>query len=159
MRKTEMLGRRAVCLLAFTQVFVLVGSVVAGSDLRLLYREPAQKWEEALPLGNGRLGAMVYGGVAQEHIQFNEETLWTGKPRYYARPGAHKHLGRIRQLLFAGRQREAQELMARSFMSVPRSLMAYQPFGDLIIDFPGHDSYSHYQRELDIERALCKVRY
>jgi alpha-L-fucosidase 2 len=147
------------CLLAAMQLCAIVGSVPAESDLRLFYREPARKWEEALPLGNGRLGAMVYGGVTQEHIQFNEETLWTGKPRSYARQGAHKHLARIRQLLFAGKQREAQDLMAESFMSVPRSLMAYQPFGDLIIDFPGHESYSHYHRELDIENAICKLSY
>ena len=134
--KTGTNDKRFKRLLAIAQVCALIGSVQAKSDLSLFYREPARKWEEALPLGNGRLGAMVYGGVAQEHIQFNEETLWTGKPRYYARQGAHQHLGRIRQLLFAGKQGEAQNLMAEAFMSVPRSLMAYQPFGDLIIDLP-----------------------
>ena len=67
------------------------------SSSRLFYNEPAKKWEEALPVGNGRLGAMVYGGVSQEHIQFNEETLWTGEPRSYAHQGAKNYLDGIRR--------------------------------------------------------------
>ena len=133
--------------------------VLAGGNFTLLYDRPAQTWEEALPLGNGRLGAMVYGGVSQEQIQFNEETLWTGKPRYYARKGAYKHLAEIRRLLFEGKQKEAADLMEKDFMSVPRSLMAYQPFGDLIIDFPTHQHYTDYRRELDIENSLHRVSY
>ncbi|MBT5424762.1 MAG: glycoside hydrolase family 95 protein [Bacteroidetes bacterium] len=129
------------------------------SSSRLFYNEPAKKWEEALPVGNGRLGAMVYGGVSQEHIQFNEETLWTGEPRSYAHKGAKNYLGEIRQLLFDGKQVEAQELMAEEFLSVPRNLMAYQPFGDLIIDFPTHKDFRNYRRELDIENAISKVSY
>lgn len=132
---------------------------VPQNSNRLFYNEPAKIWEEALPLGNGRLGAMVYGGVLQEHIQFNEETLWTGEPRSYAHSGAKKYLGEIRQLIFDGKQLEAQDLMAKEFLSVPRNLMAYQPFGDLIIDFPGHKNYSDYHRELDIEDAISKVSY
>lgn len=135
------------------------GLMQAQNKNRLFYEQPAKKWTEALPLGNGRLGAMVYGGVEQEQIQFNEETLWTGKPRNYARKGASKHLPEIRRLLFEGKQKEAMALMETDFMSVPRSLMAYQPFGDLIIDFPNHKNYSNYQRELDIENAISKVSY
>ncbi len=134
-------------------------STLAGSRHCLLYHAPAQVWEEALPLGNGRLGAMVYGGVRQEHIQFNEESLWTGKPRYYARKGAYRHLEEIRRLLFEGKQQEAAAIMENDFMSVPRSLMAYQPFGDLIIDFPTHNNYTEYKRELNIDSAICRVRY
>ena len=131
----------------------------AQSDYKLFYNEPANKWEEALPVGNGRLGAMVYGGVSQEHIQFNEETLWTGEPRSYAHKGARNYLGEIRQLIFDGKQKEAQDLMAKEFLSVPRNLMAYQPFGDLIIDFPTHENYTDYRRELDLENAISKVSY
>ncbi|NQV31924.1 MAG: glycoside hydrolase family 95 protein, partial [Phycisphaeraceae bacterium] len=134
-------------------------SLAAQSDYKLFYTEPANKWEEALPIGNGRLGAMVYGGVSQEHIQFNEETLWTGEPRSYAHTGARKYLSEIRQLIFEGKQREAQDLMANEFLSVPRRLMSYQPFGDLIIDFPTHRNHLDYRRELDIENAMCKVSY
>jgi alpha-L-fucosidase 2 len=134
-------------------------SLNAQSDYKLFYNEPANKWEEALPLGNGRLGAMVYGGVSQEHIQFNEETLWTGEPRSYAHKGAKNYLGEIRQLIFDGKQTEAQDLMAKEFLSVPRNLMAYQPFGDLIVDFPTHKNHTNYRRELDLENAICKVSY
>ncbi|MEO1011558.1 MAG: glycoside hydrolase family 95 protein [Bacteroidota bacterium] len=143
-----------------TAFFIAFSFVVnAQSDLRLFYDEPAEEWTEALPLGNGRLGAMVYGKVVQEHIQFNEETLWTGKPRSYAMKGAHTHLAEIRRLLFEGKQRQAMALMETDFMSTPRSLMAYQPFGDLIINFPNHENYTNYKRELDIEQAVTSVNY
>ncbi|MEO9477986.1 MAG: glycoside hydrolase N-terminal domain-containing protein [Cyclobacteriaceae bacterium] len=86
------------------------------NDLKLWYDEPAQVWTEALPIGNGRIGAMIYGGASQEHIQFNEETLWTGKPRNYSREGAVDYLDEIRQLLFDGKQDEAEELAGNHFM-------------------------------------------
>ncbi len=140
-------------------VFLIRVADASPPAQKLFYNKPAQNWLEALPMGNGRLGAMVYGGVTQEHIQFNEETLWTGKPRSYANRGASKYLNDIRQLLFDNKQKEAQDLMAKEFMSVPRSLMAYQPFGDLIIDFAGHEDYSNYYRELDIQNAISKVSY
>jgi len=96
-----------------------VASVFAqGDNHQLWYTKPAQKWTDALPLGNGRIGAMVYGGVTNDHIQFNEETLWTGKPREYNRKGAFKYLARIRQLLFAGKQKEAEELAQQQFMGL-----------------------------------------
>jgi alpha-L-fucosidase 2 len=86
--------------------------------LKLWYAQPAAKWTDALPLGNGRLGAMVYGGVAQEHLQFNEATLWTGRPRNYNRPGAAQYLPQIRQLLAAGKQAEAEALAEQHFMGL-----------------------------------------
>ena len=131
----------------------------SGQSHRLYYDEPAEEWVEALPLGNGRLGAMVYGGVTQEHIQFNEETLWTGKPHDYANKGSHQYLGEIRQLLEDGKQREAEILAMDKFMSVPLRQKAYQPFGDLIMDFPGHEKTSNYSRSLDLETAICEVSY
>ena len=76
---------------------------------KLWYDEPAEQWMEALPIGNGRLGAMIFGGTADERIQFNEDTLWAGGPRDYSHPGAAAHLDEIRQLLFDGKQREAEE--------------------------------------------------
>src|SRR5580698_4208511 len=98
-------------------VLLLVTAVRAGAqDLRLWYRQPAQKWTEALPIGNGRLGAMVYGGVKEEHLQFNESTLWTGGPRAYQRPDAYHYLDTIRGLLFAGRQSDAEALAEQHFM-------------------------------------------
>ena len=90
----------------------------AGAQLKLWYNKPANKWTEALPLGNGRIGAMVFGGIEKDHIQFNEETLWTGGPRNYNRAGAWHYLDTIRQLLFAGKQKEAEALAEKEFMGL-----------------------------------------
>ncbi|MBD0376459.1 MAG: glycoside hydrolase N-terminal domain-containing protein, partial [Flavisolibacter sp.] len=87
-------------------------------ELKLWYNQPAAKWTEALPIGNGRLGAMIFGGVEQDRIQFNEETLWTGEPRNYDRKGAYKYLPEIRRLLFAGKQKEAEQLAEEHFMGL-----------------------------------------
>ena len=97
---------------------LFVYSSVCAQDLKLWYNKPATKWVEALPLGNGRIGAMIFGGVEQDHIQFNEETLWTGEPRRYSRPGAYKYLDTIRQLLFNGKQKEADALAEKEFMGL-----------------------------------------
>jgi alpha-L-fucosidase 2 len=86
--------------------------------LQLWYKQPAQKWTDALPIGNGRLGAMIYGGVQQDHLQFNEETLWTGRPRAFEHPGAVDYLPQIRELLFAGKQAEAEALAGKHFMGM-----------------------------------------
>ena len=86
--------------------------------LKLWYDHPSAKWTDALPIGNGRLGAMIFGGVSQERIQFNEETLWTGAPRDYNRKGAYKYLAQIRQLLFEGKQKEAEQLAGEQFMGM-----------------------------------------
>lgn len=127
--------------------------------VKLWYKQPARQWEEALPVGNGALAAMVFGGVAQEQIQFNEETLWTGEPRSYAHQGAARHLTAIRALLNEGQQKEAEALANKEFMSQPLRQMAYQAFGDVYIDFPGHENFSGYQRDLDLTTATATVRY
>ncbi|MEO5683062.1 MAG: glycoside hydrolase family 95 protein [Chitinophagaceae bacterium] len=103
--------------LLFITGFFLVNSVYAQS-LKLWYNKPAEKWTEALPIGNGRLGAMIFGGTAQDHLQFNEETLWTGGPRNYNRKGASRYLDSIRQLLFAGKQKEADALAEKEFLGL-----------------------------------------
>jgi len=100
-------------LFVFTLLYV---NNLPAQDLKLWYTKPAIKWTEALPLGNGRIGAMVFGGVEQDRIQFNEETLWTGEPRNYNRAGAYKYLDSIRQLLFDGKQKEAEALAEKEFM-------------------------------------------
>lgn len=127
--------------------------------LKMWYDMPAQVWEEALPIGNGRLGAMVYGGPGTDTIQFNEETLWTGGPHDYAHPGAFNYLQTIRGLVWEGKQKEAEKLAMEKFMSVPLTQTAYQPFGDLIIRFPGHENPENYRRELDISEAVCRTTY
>lgn len=96
-------------------------NIVSAQDLKLWYKQPAVKWTEALPIGNGRIGAMVFGGLESDRIQFNEETLWSGEPRNYSRPGAYKYLDSIRQLLFAGKQKKAEALAENQFMGLKSS--------------------------------------
>jgi len=129
------------------------------NDLKLFYDEPASKWEEALPIGNGRLGAMIFGGISDDHIQFNEETLWSGRPHDYSNKGAYQHLGKIRELIWQGKQKEAEKLALATFMSVPLHQEKYQPFGDLWLTFPDSGKISGYRRELDLSSAVCKTSY
>jgi len=97
---------------------LIITTVLQGQEVKLWYKQPAVKWTDALPLGNGRIGAMVFGGVEEDRIQFNEETLWTDGPREYNRKEAWRYLDTIRQLLFDGRQKEADELAGREFMGL-----------------------------------------
>jgi alpha-L-fucosidase 2 len=127
--------------------------------LKTWYTQPAAKWVEALPIGNGRLGAMIYGGAADEQIQFNEDTLWTGQPHEYQHEGAAKYLPTIRRLLAEGKQREAEDLAMKEFMSVPLRQQAYQPFGNLRLHFAGHEKAANYRRELGLDSAVATVSY
>jgi alpha-L-fucosidase 2 len=129
--------------------------------LALWYPAPASQWVEALPVGNGRLGAMVFGGTARERIQFNEATIWTGGPHDYARPGARRYLDTLRTLLFAGRRAEAEALAQVHFMSAPLTQRAYQAFGDLRLDFPGATTATveDYRRTLDLDSAIATTRF
>src|SRR5689334_1012937 len=104
----------------FISAFILIFQISSfcQQELKLWYEKPANKWTEALPIGNGRIGAMIFGGVEQERIQFNEETLWTGKPREYNRKAAYRFLPQIRQLLFDGKQKEAELLAEKEFMGL-----------------------------------------
>ena len=130
-----------------------------GRDLKLWYDEPAELWVEALPIGNGRLGAMVFGSPFREHIQLNEETIWAGGPNTNANPDALKALPEIRELIFRGRYAYAQELVGMSVISDTNHGMPYQPAGDLFLQFPGHEEYTGYSRDLDISKAVATVRY
>lgn len=125
----------------------------------LWYAQPAQKWTDALPIGNGRMGAMVFGGVFDERIQFNEDTLWKGFPHDYDRAGAHDHLAEIRQLLFDGKVKEAVDVTRTNFLSDPIRQKAYQPFGDLRLHFAGEGSVTNYHRELNLKSATVVTTY
>jgi len=103
-------------ILTFLLMTTLVGNIGRGQEHILWYRQPARQWTEALPIGNGNLGAMIFGGVKEEHLQFNESSLWTGRPRSYQRQDAWKYLDSIRGLLFAGKQAYAEELAEQHFM-------------------------------------------
>ena len=129
----------------------------SSNGLKLWYRKPATQWTEALPLGNGRLGAMVFGDVAHERIQINESSLWGGRPHNYNNPKARDNLERIRDLIFAGRISEAEDLAGHS-MGAPALLMPYQPFCDLRLtcETGKIDSYS---RHLSLDEACATVAY
>src|SRR5690348_1335996 len=125
----------------------------------LWFAQPAAQWTDALPIGNGRMGAMIFGGVPDERIQFNEDTLWKGYPHDYVRAGAHDHLAEIRQLLFKGKPGQAAEVIRQSFLSDPVRQKAYQPFGDLHFHFIGYTNATDYRRELDLDSATVRVTY
>jgi alpha-L-fucosidase 2 len=127
------------------------------SDLTLWYTEPAVEWTEALPLGNGRLGAMVFGGIAREQFQLNEDTLYSGGPYNTVNPKARGRLDEVRKEIFKGNYAFAESLADRFLMGVPVKQMSYQPAGDLWLDF-GHDGTS-YRRELDLDTAIATTRY
>ncbi|UCC97714.1 MAG: glycoside hydrolase family 95 protein [Phycisphaerales bacterium] len=127
-------------------------------NLKLWYDEPAQKWTEALPVGNGRLGAMVFGTVETERLQLNEDTLWAGHPLDRDRVGAHKYLPEARRLIFEGKYVEAQSLMQRQFMG-ERLIRGYQTLGDLKLRFAGGNAVTDYCRQLDLDTAIASVEY
>ncbi len=135
------------------------GEKQLNPSLTLWYNQPASDWTEALPIGNGRLGAMIYGRSDKEIIQFNEETLWTGQPHDYAHKGANKYFQRIRELLWAGKQGEAEDLAMEGFMSEPLGQLCYQPFGNILLDFPGHENPVQFERKLDMAEAVSTVAY
>jgi alpha-L-fucosidase 2 len=149
--------------LVYTGAVLLTGSVFGQSvdpSLALWYDTPAKTWVQALPVGNGRLGAMVFGGASSERIQFNEETVWAGYPHEYHNPGASRYLNEIRSLLLAGGQKEAERLAQIHFMSVPLRQQAYQSFGDLEFLFPGIDSLdvSEYMRSLNLDEGVVTTQ-
>ena len=137
-------------------------AVPAPDDSRgpvLFYRQPAKEWVEALPIGNGRLGGMVFGGVPAERIQLNEDTFWSGGPYDAINPEALEYLPKVRELIREGRYKEAQDLADEKLMGRPRHLQAYQPLGDLRVVVEGHERPIDYRRELDLDRAVVRVRY
>jgi len=140
-------------------VFLFVSTPLFASDPTLWYRHPAQNWGNALPVGNGRLGAMVFGGIGKERIQLNEDTVWNGKKRNRVNPEALKALPEVRRLLFAGKSREAETLEDKALMGIPSRQPPYQPVGDLNIEFTGQDNPTDYRRELNLATGIATVTY
>ncbi len=128
--------------------------------LTLWYRKPATRWEtEALPVGNGRLAAMVFGGVNNERIQLNEETVWDGVPTDYNNPEALKALPEVRRLLFEDKNAEATRLAGKTMMGRPMRIKSFQTLGDVRLDFPDTDKVSSYRRDLDLTTAINRTQY
>ena len=146
--------------LAVLGVLVLVSEAAAQSAPHVLfYTHPAREWNEALPLGNGRLGAMVFGSVNAERIQLNENTLWMGGPRETDNADALTHLPEVRRLLFAGMPVEAYAVAEKHLMGRPFRLESYQSLGDLRLTFDHDGTPTDYRFELDIDAAVARLTY
>jgi len=130
-----------------------------NSLLKLRYDKPAEKWVEALPVGNGRLGAMIYGNPENEVIQLNENTIWAGQPNRNDNPDAKASLNKVRELIFGGKYKEAQDLVNRDFITKKSHGMPYQTAGNLKLNFAGHKSFTNYSRELNLEKAVVSSSY
>jgi alpha-L-fucosidase 2 len=131
---------------------------VSPQALSLWYSKPAQKWEEALPIGNGRLGAMIFGGEKSEHLQLNEDTLYSGYPGYRdVDLNIAKTLPKVEEMLNNRQFAEADEFITKNWLGAGQA--CYQPLGDLYLDFEHSDPVSNYIRQLDIASALCRVSY
>ncbi|MFZ2055001.1 MAG: glycoside hydrolase family 95 protein [Candidatus Aminicenantales bacterium] len=128
-------------------------------DLKLWYKHPAAKWTEALPVGNGRLGAMVFGKTDEERIQFNEETYWSGGPYSQTVKGGYKALPQIQKLIFEGEYIKAHRLFGRHLMGYPVEQQKYQSLGNLILKFAAKDEVQDYRLELDLDSAIVTVSY
>ncbi|QDV66147.1 glycoside hydrolase family 95 protein [Crateriforma conspicua] len=140
----------------------LTGQAVAPDAPSVMwYRQPARNWNEALPIGNGRLGGMVYGGVNREWIQLNEDSLWSGAKFDHMMPNGPEVLKQARELMFADRYGEAEKLIADKFLSVrlPSGTHTYQTLGDLELTFPDAVKVVNYRRDLDLDQAVARVRY
>ena len=142
----------------FSMCVIWLGLSASAGDLKLWYSRPAGNWTEALPVGNSRLGAMVYGGTGREELQLNEETFWAGSPYDNNNPNARYVLPVIRQLIFEGKNREAQSLVDANFFSGKHG-MSYLPVGSLFLDFEGHDRATDFYRDLDLSTATATTRY
>ena len=123
------------------------------------YNKPAEKWEDALPVGNGRLGAMVYGKYGEEQIQLNEETYWSGGPYSTTVKGGHRVLPQIQKLIFDGEPLKAHKLFGRYLMGYPVEQQKYQALANLHLFFQDQDTVFNYQRSLDLKTSIATVTY
>ena len=138
-------------------LLVVACSLVRAQEHRLWYSQPAAHWLEALPIGNSHLGAMVYGGTNVEEIQLNEETFWSGSPYDNNSHESLAKLPEVRQLIFEGKEREAEKLLDRYFMKGPHG-MRFLPMGSLKLSL-GHDNVSQYERALNLSNATATTSY
>jgi alpha-L-fucosidase 2 len=128
-------------------------------DMVLWYQQPAEKWIEAMPIGNGYMGAMVFGGIANERIALNESSFWSGRPHDYNDPNAIEYFPRIRQLVVDEKFQDAEKMADDHFFGIPKAQQAYEPIGDLLLTFDGMDKAEDYRRELNMENGITKVSY
>jgi alpha-L-fucosidase 2 len=137
---------------------ILAAAASPSQPLALWFQQPTTNWNEALPVGNGRLGAMIFGGIDEETLQLNEDSLWDGYLRDTTNPKAILALPRVRQLLFDGKNSEATEL-ARDMLGIPERIKSYQTLGNLRLSFATPGTPSDYQRALNLETGIASVSY
>ncbi|UCE47135.1 MAG: glycoside hydrolase family 95 protein, partial [Phycisphaerales bacterium] len=144
----------------------LVAGITAVADsgfgqnrIRLWYDEPASKWTDALPVGNGRLGAMVYGTAPKEHLQLNEESLWAGEPTDVYPENFSENIRKVQSLVLEGRISEARELGLEKLTKSPTSFRSYEPLGDLWIEMDHASEVQDYHRQLNLETGIATVQY
>jgi alpha-L-fucosidase 2 len=144
-----------------TALFLSMTVLAADStnSLTLWYRQPATNWTGALPVGNGRLGAMVFGGVEREHLQLNEDTLYAGAPYDADNTNAFAALPEVRRLVFAGRFDDAASMIGNKMMGIPIKQMPYETVGDLFLTFPTNATITDYRRDLNLDTAVESVSY
>src|SRR5574339_291372 len=144
----------------FFLFIAIIGLCQNKPGLKLWYKQPSgDTWENALPVGNGSLGAMIYGNVEKETIQLNESTVWSGSPNRNDNPLALDSLALIRQLIYDGKRKEAERVVNNSIITKKSHGQKFEPVGSLQLAFTGHENYTNYYRELNIEKAVSKTSY
>jgi alpha-L-fucosidase 2 len=146
-------------LLFSLSIFCQLTSYSQSKDLELWYKHPAVKWTEALPVGNGRLGAMVFGGYLHENIQLNEESVWAGSKINNNNPEAKNHLKEIQQAIFNGEYKNALDLSNKYLVGTPAYIRSYQPLGNLFINYHWKEQPKEYKRSLDLHTGIAKTEY
>lgn len=149
--------KRLTFFIVFTFVSIMSALAITDNDQRLWYDKPATHWLEALPLGNSKMGAMVFGGTEVEEIQLNEETFWSGSPHNNNSTTSIYHLNEVRDLIFDGKEKQAEDIINREFIKGPHG-QKYLTLGSLKLNF-GHKDVQGYERELDITRAVSTTSY
>jgi alpha-L-fucosidase 2 len=157
-------GWRSFCTVAALALAAVLSFAAQGAadstsrDMVLWYRQPATNWLQAMPLGNGMIGAMVFGGIPQERIALNESSFWSGRPHDYDDTNAFEYFAKIRDLVFADKFQEAERMANEHFWGTPKAQEAYQPIGDLVLSFDS-TNFTDYRRELDMETGVARVTY
>src|ERR1035437_6650511 len=128
-------------------------------DMVLWYKQPGVQWLDGMPIGNGYMGAMVFGRIQKERIALNESTFWSGFPHDYTNPEGYKYFPDIRDLVFEGKYKEAEKVVNEHFYGIPANQQAYQPIGDLLLNFKNSENVTGYYRELDMETGIAKITY
>jgi alpha-L-fucosidase 2 len=145
--------------IGFAMTLIAVTNMRAENPMLLWYSAPATNWTSALPIGNGRLGAMIFGGVGREHLQLNEDTLWAGGPYDPDNTNALPALPEVRRLIFDGKYDQATSLITSNMMAKPVRQMPYETVGDLFLSFPTNATVTEYHRDLDPDTAVARVSY